>query len=440
MAYKLHIPTTRKQEPKLDSLRDSLISVAGMIGRRVINQDGQELGTVFDLICHWDSGNAYPPLTGMVAKVSRRKVWVPVTSIKEINQDNILLCEAVLDLREFKPRLGEVSLSKEVLDHQLIDVNGARVVRASDLYIAKFSNDFLLVGVDVGLKPLIRRLGPLGLRRKFVPDLVIDWSTIQSFGGEVSDGGRQVKLSANRQELRRMRPGELADLLEDLGREERQRLLSSLTPDQAADALEEMEPKQLEGLLRESSPEEGARYLTKMEPDEAADALRDVDYGLRQELLKLIPLPVADKIRRILKYDEQSAGGIMNSQIFIAESGDSVDQVKRELKKMAVDLPSLNAVAITDAKGKLIYDLPLVNLLLAKGNQALGDLITPPKSLTIRPEAPLDEVAEILVESRSSSLVVVDSHKRPIGRILADDLIDVWLPGERTHFPRFFSS
>jgi hypothetical protein len=440
MVHKFRLPTPRKKEPSLKELRGSLISLAGVIGRRVINQEGQELGIVSDLVCHWDSSDSYPPLTGIILKLSWRKVWLPISSIEKITPTQVLLNSAKLDLREFKPRKGEVRLSKDVLDHQLIDVDGARVVRASDLYIAAINNQVHLVGVDVGFKPLLRRLGPSRYRVRAVPDSVIDWATIQSFGGDSENTGNQLKLSSNRRELKHMRPGELADLLEDLGRNERQELLNSLSPDLAADALEEMDAKELEGLLRESSIEEGAGYLSNMEPDEAADALRDLDDDLRKDLLKKIPKDIAKQIKKVLDYEEETAGGIMTTALFIAKESDSVNDVKLKLKSSEEDIDSLNAIVIVDKEGKLLYDLSLSYLVMSSDTTKLSQLMKPPATVTVNPKASLKEVAELLIEARSTSIVVIDDQEKPLGRILADDLLDVLLPKERFHFPRLLSS
>jgi len=440
MVHKFHLPSKRKKEPRLKELRGSLISLAGVIGRKVINQEGQELGTVSDLVCHWDNNDTYPPLTGIILRLSRRKVWLSISSIEKITPTKVLLNSAKFDLREFKPRSGEVRLSKDVLDHQLIDVDGARVVRASDLYIASINDQVRLVGVDIGFKPLLRRLGPNSLRVRAIPDSVIDWATIQSFGGDNENNNHQLKLSSNRQELRRMRPGEIADLLEDLGRNERQELLNSLTPALAADALEEMEPKELEGLLRESSVAEGANYLSNMEPDEAADALRDLDDDLRRNLLKKIPKNIARQIKKVLDYEEETAGGIMTTALLIAKGSDNVKSVKQMLISGNDDAASLSAVVIVNKDGKLLYDLPLSNLVTADDNVKLKQLMKPPSTVTVDPEASLKEVAELLIESRATSIVVADSSEKPLGRILADDLLDVLLPKERFHFPRLLSS
>jgi CBS domain-containing protein/sporulation protein YlmC with PRC-barrel domain len=437
MVHKFHLPTPIHREARLKELRGSLISLAGILGRSVVNQEGQQLGSVEELVCRWDSNQTYPPLTGMVIKVAGRKVWLSINSIYRVKQTEVLLNSAKLDLRDFKARPGEVSLNNEVLDRQLIDVDGARVVRASDLYIAPFNDQVLLVGVDVGIKPLLRRLGPRRLRVKVTPGAVIDWSTIQSFG---AGGKGELKLYSNRQELRRMRPGELADLLEDLGRKERQELLNALSPDLAADALEEMEPKELESLLRESSPEEGSNYLANMEPDEAADALRDLDSDLQDELLKLIPKSEAKQIKQVLNYDEETAGGIMTTDLIRAKENDKVSDIKASLSKSDVEPSSLSAIAIISSDGRLVYDLPIANIILASDKTKLKSLIKPPATVTVLPDASLKRIAELLIESRSSSIVVVDENEKPLGRILADDLLDMFLPTERFHFPRLLSS
>lgn len=438
MVYKFHIPTSRTRKRRLKDLEGSLLSVAGMAGKKIVNQEGQELGTVADLVCHWDVKETYPPLTGIIAKVAWRKVWISRSNIKEITTKSVVLGNAKLDLREFKPRQGEVRLKDEVLDHQLIDIDGARVVRANDLYIAPLGGETRLVGVDVGYKPLIRRLGPSRLMHKVVPDSVIDWATIQSFGG--GESGNGLRLSANRSDLRRLRPGELADLLEDLGRPERQELLNALSPELAADALEEMEPKELEGLLRESSVEEAAVYVSRMEPDEAADALREVDPVLKDELLAKIPKESAENISQVLGYDEEKAGGIMNTQILTAYTMDSVQSIKKKLKGMEADPSSIGAVIIVDEEGKVLYDLYLSDLLKADDDQKLQELMKPPATLTVSPDATLEEVVETLIESRGSSVVVSDENEQPLGRIFADDLLDALIPSGRFHFPRLLSS
>ena len=187
-----------------------------------------------------------------------------------------MLKTARLDLVDFAPRPGEVTLADQVLDHQLVDVDGVQVIRAADLYLAPLLGRYSLVGVDISTQSLLRRLGPARWRHTPTPDRVIDWGAIQPFGETEQGAAPEVRLRTTNEGLERLRPGELADLLEDLMRPERQRLLDSLTPEEAADALEEMDPEELASLLREAEPARAAELLGAMEPDEAVDALRDL--------------------------------------------------------------------------------------------------------------------------------------------------------------------
>src|ERR1700691_3040070 len=260
----------------LRHVRGELVSLAGLIGKPVINQAGERIGRVADVVARWDSDQPYPPATGVIMRVGRRRAWVPADAVEEFGRDRIQLRTARLDLREVTRRPGEVELARDVIDHQLVDTDGARVIRASDLYLARVAGVVQLVGVDVGFNSLLRRLRPARFRSRPTPDKVIDWASITSFGSQHGPGGT---LQAASHGLHRLRPGELADLLEDLGRTERRELLARLTPGQAADALEELHDEELVQLLRESGTAEAAELLGRMEPDEAADGLRELDPG-----------------------------------------------------------------------------------------------------------------------------------------------------------------
>src|SRR6478609_4275903 len=248
---------------------DALVSVAALVGRPVIDRRAGEVGRVLDLVVRWH-GEPYPPVTGIVMRVGHRRVFVPRDHIAEIEQDRVTLQSVRLDLRDFERREGEVVLNGDVVDHQLVDVDGVRVIRAADLYLARVGDTYSLVGVDVGFQTLLRRLGPPRWRRRPTPDRVIDWAAIQPFGTGGSGGAGvgppgQMRLHTPNQALRRLRPAELADLLEELGRDERQELLAQLETETAADALEEMEAGEILALLRESSTEHAAKLLAEME-------------------------------------------------------------------------------------------------------------------------------------------------------------------------------
>jgi CBS domain-containing protein/sporulation protein YlmC with PRC-barrel domain len=421
----------------LRHVRGELVSLAGLIGKPVLNQAGQQIGRVADVVARWDSNQPYPPVTGLIVRVGRRRAWLPVDAVEEISRERVRLRTARLDLRDVARRPGEVELARDVIDHQLVDTDGARVVRASDLYLARVAGVAQLVGVDVGFNSLLRRLGPARFRSRPTPDKVIDWASITSFGSQHGPGGT---LRASSRGLQRLRPGELADLLEDLGRTERRDLLAQLSPERAADALEEMQDEELVQLLRESGTVNAAKLLGRMEPDEAADGLRELDPGEQEKLLAAMPAEARARVATLLGYGERTAGGIMTTVLVVATPSETITQVRDRLRANREHDEDLAGVIVLGDNGQVLDDLTMTELFLADPAVTVDDLIGPPWPVTVTPDAGVEEIAERLAETRHSSVVVVDEEERPLGRILADDVLDMLVPGRpRFRFPRRLS-
>ncbi len=422
------------------AVRAAIVSLAGLLGEPVLNQAGQEVGRVVDVVARLYGEERYPPVTGLVVRVGRRRAFLDASAIAAVEHRTVTLRTARLDLRDYVRRPGEVLLARDVLDHQLVDVDGVQVIRAADLYLAPVAGQVRLVGVDVSVQSLLRRLGPKRLRAHPTPDKVIDWDAVAPFGEQSTDGPPTVRLRARHEALHRLRPGELADLLEDLGRPGRQELLASLERRTAADALEEMDPDELEGLLRESTPQRAAELVAAMEPDEAVDALRDLSAQEREELLARMPPAIRQRLTGLLYYPEDRAGGFMTTMLVAASQGDTVDEIRARLADQAEHRNEIDAVAVCDAQRRVLADIPLFDLFIASSEQHLDALLhegahTSP--VVVGPQADVGEVAAALVESRRSSLLVVDEHCRPLGRILADDVLDALTPETgRLHFPR----
>jgi hypothetical protein len=160
------------------AVREALVSLAGLLGGVVRNQAGEEVGRLVDVVARW-ADEPYPPVTGLVVRVARRQVFVAADQVVELDRRGVRLRSARLDLREVERRPGEVLLARDVLDHQLVDTDGIKVIRAADLYLARVGEVYRLVGVDVGLQTLLRRLGPARFRWLPTPDRVIDWAAVQ---------------------------------------------------------------------------------------------------------------------------------------------------------------------------------------------------------------------------------------------------------------------
>jgi CBS domain-containing protein len=415
------------------AVKDAIVSLAGLINRPVRHQGGEEIGRIVDVVARFAGDQAYPPVTGFVVRVGRRKVFLDASLVEYLGHAEVVLRSARVDLRDYERRDGELLLVRDVLDHQLVDVDDVQVIRAADLYLAPAQGRIRLVGVDVSGYTLLRRLGPSRFRGHPTPDRVIDWAAIQPFGAP----GSSVRLRTSHEGLHRLRPGELADLLEDLGREEQQELLKALDPHEAADALEEMDPEELESLLRGVDPEQGASLLISMETDEAVEALRDLADDEREELLQHMPSERARQLTEMLSYEEDTAGGIMTTALAVAGLDETVGVVRKAMRALVEHRGEIDGVAVVDAEGLLVDDLTLFDLAIADSNTLVADLVGEDDLLTVGPGESVRDVAAQLTEARRSSVLVVEDG-RPIGRILADDVVDALLPERgRLHFPRF---
>jgi hypothetical protein len=397
----------------------ALQSVAAVVGRPVLIAGGAEVGRLVDLVARWQ-GDSYPPVTGIVVRVGRRLAFVAIDEVEELAAEAIRLSSARFDLRDFERRDAEVLLNGDVIDHQLVDVDGIRVVRASDLYVARVAGGVRLVGVDVSFRSLFRRLGPARARDRVAPAGILDWAAIQPFG----TGNGPVRLRRTNQELSRLHPSELADLLEELGRAERQDLLEVLQPESAADALEEMEPDELEKLLRELPAARAAELVAEMEPDEAVDALRVLDDDEREALLGAMATDASAALRRLLRFPALTAGGVMTTRIVTFPATTAVVEVRAALRELAEHRADIDCVLVVDDAGRVVDDLTMFELFTAESGVPLSTLVGPPWPFTVTVEMGLPDVVDRVVESRGTSVIVADDAGRPIGRILVDDVVD----------------
>jgi hypothetical protein len=422
------------------AVQQAIVSVASLVGAPVFNQRGQRVGKLVDLVARMQGQDRYPPLTGLLLRIGSRNSFLPIEAVDSINHQSVHLRTARLDLREFMRRPGEVMLAKDMLDHQVVDLDGRQVIRAADLYLAPVAGQFLLVGLDVSLNTLLRRLGPKRFRGRPTPERVIDWDAVAPFSGDLTSSPPAVQLRSSDEQLRRMAPADLADLLEDLGRPARQDLLSRLENDTAADALEEMDPDELEALLREVRPEQAAGLLAAMEPDEAVDALRDLSDRERHAILAKMSPDTAGELSALLSYPEREAGGFMTTTLVQARPGSTIGEVKQAVAALGQHREEIDAVVICRDDGDLVADLPLFDLVTHADDVTVGDVLTAdghPEPLTVPPDASVADVADQLVRTRRSSLLVVDEQGQALGRILADDVLDALLPERgRLHFPR----
>ncbi len=392
---------------------EQLVSLASLRRAKIAGSEGA--GALSDLVVGFDGEDRYPRVTGIVVAFDGRRLFAPIGDVARLDGAGVTLARPVSTLTSFERRPGEVALVADVLGRQLVDVDGVKVLRAHDLFLAPVGDGLRLVAVAGGKTP---RGVPL-------PERLVDWAAVQPFG----EPGSQLRFRVPHEGLHRLRPGKLAEVLEHLDRSARDELASTLSPATVADALEEMEPRTTEVFLRESPPKRAAALLAAMEPDEAVDALRDLDYLDANEILAELPPDTSRRLTELLGYPEAMAGGFMTPTLALAHPGDTVIQVRDELGHLRGHREDIDAVAVLDEAGRLVGDIGLFDLLLADPAAAVGDLLDDAEPVTVRADAFLDEVVERLRETRRRSIVVVDEAAHPLGRILADDVLDALKEG-----------
>ena len=409
------------------NIRDALVSVAGLIGRPIRDETGRDIGKLVDIVVRHGE-TTYPPVSGLIVNVGNSTSFIDASSISKFTHDEIRLSSMKVNLEEYKRRPGESLLDADVLDHQIVDVNGLRVVRSSDLYLAPLDREIRVVGVDISFRSFVRRIFPGSLSRRPTPEHVVDWAAVAS----LADGTGVVRSSESRAALSQLRPADLADLIEDLAGREQSALIELLDPDLAADALEEMEDDELQGLLRGLPSQRAAELISRMEPDESAEVLRDLDVDHRESIFAEMDSKIAAQLRKLVSFDETLAGGIMTTHILVTRETDTVgDALKLLVENRERDIS--DGVVVVDAKGKLLDHIQIIELVAAKSSAELSTLIGPPFPTAINSNTRLKEVIEEFANNRGSSIIVIDEKNKPVGRILADDLVDALTSDEENH-------
>ncbi|HVB14311.1 MAG TPA: CBS domain-containing protein [Candidatus Dormibacteraeota bacterium] len=414
------------------SVQASLISLAQLRSLAPTDEEGRGVGRLLDVVVRWNGTEPYPLVTGIVLQLGDRQIFQPVVNILRLDARTLMVRTVQPDAAGFSRREGELRLVQDVLGRQSVDVDGVNVFRAEDLFVASVAGRLRLVAVTGESRPWWARLLPAASaeRRRLV-----DWSAVHPFG----DPGSELRLQVPNEGLRRLHAGELADLLEKLDQRGRDELTTALDPAAVADALEEMEPDQIEDILRDAPPERAAALISAMEPDEAVDVLRDMERAEADAILAHVAPEVARQLTVLLGYPETMAGGFMTTALAKVRLSATVMDARQDLAAQSAHSADIDSVAVVDDGGRLIADLPLFDLLVADDHTPLSELIPDSRPVTLHPEAFLDEVVDRLTEARSSSVVVVDAEGKPIGRVLADDVIDALKDGGlRTKLPWLF--
>jgi CBS domain-containing protein/sporulation protein YlmC with PRC-barrel domain len=402
--------------------------LSDVIKKGVFDPKGDIIGRVKDLIVV--KGDPLPEISAIIVQRKGHPYIIKWPAINIFNKRIISSFLFADSLQDYSYPIEDLLAVRDILDKQIVDANGAKVVRVNDIKLEGYNGTALLVAVDVGMRGILRRLGVENssedVLRFFNSELsynLISWNYLQPLRPEL----KAITLTVPRQMLSDLHPADLAELISQVSREEGANLFKDLDIETAADALSELKPERQAEIINSIDTEKAADILEEMQPDEAADVLSDLPTEKAKEILEAIDKEEADDIQELLGHEEDTAGGLMTN-IFIAYPPDlTVAEAINRFKKDAEEIEAVYYIYIVDEKEKLVGVTSLRDLLLAGTEQKLSEIMET-KLKTVSPETDDMVAAEIISKYNIVALPVVDSDNILLGIVSVDDVIDIILP------------
>jgi len=414
--------------------------ISSILGRAVSDAAGTSVGQLQDLIASTQGGSPLPQIVALSVKKGGKTICLPIDEVAELFGPKVVLSRRAGELRTHTPSAQDLFLFRDVLDKQVIDTDGVRVVRVNDLDIATAKGRYYLANVDVGALGLLRRFGLEGLARKLsghdpksAPPGMIAWREI-----ELVPGAHSVRLRVPAAMLSELHPADLADIISDLSRPQSSQLIGALDVKTLADTLEEVEPEFQATLVEELPDEKVADVLAEMAPDEAADLLAELPDARSEDLLNLMEDQEAEDVRRLLAYPEDSAGGIMNTEFVAISPEMSAEEAIRRIRQTAADAETVYYLYVMGEDRRLLGVLSLRELVLAEPETRIGDIMHQ-RMITAHLLDRQEDVAQNISKYSLIAIPVVDEEGRMHGIVAADDALDKIIPTAwKKRLPRYY--
>ena len=336
--------------------------------------------------------------------------------------------ESALEL--YHPNEGWLAVQKDLLDQQIIDTNGRKVVRVNDVEVADSrvngNTELRLTQVDVGLPGAVRRLlqgvvPPMGIRRiqQKLPKRTILWEFVNLIEPYPL---RRVKLRMSSAKLAELHPADLAYIMEEISPTERQSIIDSLDEETAAETIAELDKRLQTQVVEQLDPEKAADIIEEMNPDEAVDLMQRLEPAKSEEVLEEMEHREAAEVKQLMKFEENTAGGMMNTEIVVVGEDATRGEVVDYIRFHEISLDQLDNVVLINREAALAGTVPVARLILAGGEQRMAELAFEPL-VSIKPDASDKEVFEIFDKYNLRSLAVVNEQNVPVGAITVDDVV-----------------
>jgi CBS domain-containing protein/sporulation protein YlmC with PRC-barrel domain len=413
-----------------------------LVRMNVADRDGALVGRLKDVAVKL--GETFPPVTKIVVSARGRgePLVLPWGVVRSVSTEAITLNQPMAELQPVQLEEGEVLLEESVLDKQIVDIEGHRVVRVNDLKLGSVQGEVRLVAAGVGTRSLLRRLTLEGLAIRLWSlfgrrphERLISWEHVHS----LDPTSQQLQLDVERAKLNRLNPADLADIIGELSARDRANVVSSLDDETAAAALEEMEFELQQAVLDSLEDEKAAGILDEVNPDDAADLVGGLPRERADQLLELMEPEEASDVKELMKYPDDTAGGLMTPEFVAVPSGMTAQEAIGYLRKAGEEAETIYYCYVVDSNTRLVGVFELRDLIVAPPTRAIDEIMVK-EVIAVSPDTSHEETAGLMARYNLLALPVVDPEQRLLGIVTVDDAIEAVLPTRlKKQLPRVFS-
>ncbi len=408
----------------------SEVYLSSVLAKTVIDELGREIGRLSDLIMI--PGEIFPEVSHLLVKRQKSLISISWQEVSLFNPYVISIKGSPADFPQYVPREGEIRVKRDILDRQIVDVNGAKVVRVNDLKLGGYHDLLCIFSVDIGFRGLLRRLGYEKLWDKLsrsfhkeLPSQEISWEYVQPLEMNLS----QLTLTMAREQLADLHPADIAHIISQISHKHIQTVLTSLDSETAGEAIHELEPELRSRVISQLDSEQASDILEEMEADEAADVLGDLSEEKAQELLGLMDEEDAGEIQELLEHEEDTAGGLMNSAYIAIAADMTVNDALKEVRLLAPDIETVYYAYIVDGEEHLRGVVSLKELLINPPDVVIEEIMTE-NLKTVDIDATPKSILEIIAKYNLIAVPVLEKDGKMAGIVTVDDVLELFLPYE----------
>jgi len=416
--------------------------ISELTGKQVTDIDGIFVGVLKDLVARTHKEFNHPVVDAIVVQLKKEQLIIPFSEVVVLLATAISLKQSKGNFSKYITQEEDIFLVEDVLDKQIIDTDGARVVRVNDIELVRVNGSIIVSNVDVGSSGIMRRIGLTKLARKIFPLFnknsnkgCISWDFVEPLR---HDQSMRLKVPAGR--LAELHPSDLADIISDLSHSETGEFLDNLNLKQLADTLEEIEPDYQASLIKDMSDEKVADLLEEMSPDEAADLLAELPANRSESLLSLMEDEEAKDVRKLLLFHEESAGGLMTTDYVSIHPDLTAEETIKKLREIGEEAELIYYVYVTDEDNHLIGVFSLSDLIMAQPEAKVTEFMDK-RVVSVNLKDEQDEIAQVVSKYNLLAVPVVDDENIMHGIVTTDDALDKIIPTSwKKRLPRFFGT